>query len=83
MFYECLSIASNFQNPFIKISIKNSSLLPKKITIITYQPGEAGNGTEQVVMLPKSKKVFNYKRRDEDLYSRLKTSKYGYERKEN
>jgi hypothetical protein len=45
----------------IEFSLKNSSLLPKKITIISYQPGDEGNGTEQVTMLPKSAKKLTFR----------------------
>ncbi len=63
-FLTCLTMISNAQNssvPTIKIKLKNSSLLPRKVTIITYQPGETGNGTEQVTMMPKSEKSLTYR----------------------
>ncbi|HZH66809.1 MAG TPA: hypothetical protein VEY10_18110 [Flavisolibacter sp.] len=60
-FVNTISNAQNSQTPSIKIKLKNSSLLPKRVTIITYQPGDSGNGTEQVTMLPKSKKELTYK----------------------
>jgi hypothetical protein len=56
-----ISVAQHGEAPLIKIKLKNSSFLPKKITIIIYQPGHEGNGTEQVTMLPKSKKELAYK----------------------
>lgn len=54
-------VSQNREIPLIKIKVKNSSLIPKRITIITYQPGDTGNGTEQVTMLPKSVKELAYK----------------------
>jgi hypothetical protein len=56
-----ISVAQHDETHLIKIKLKNPSLLPKKITIITYQPGDGGNGTEQIIMLPKSGKEFTYK----------------------
>ena len=56
-----ISVAQAGEAPLIKINLKNASLLPKKVTIIIYQPGDAGNGTEQVTMLPKSEKELAYK----------------------
>lgn len=60
-FVNIVSIAQNSEKPLIKIKLKNASLLPKKVTIITYQPGNSGNGTEQVTMLPKAEKELTCK----------------------
>ncbi|AQG79160.1 hypothetical protein [Spirosoma montaniterrae] len=47
------------QNKDITFTLRNPSLLPKKITLVSYSPGEKGNGTYGFVMLPKgSKKVY-------------------------
>ncbi len=32
-------------NPTVKIIFKNGTWLPKNFTVITYTPGETGNGT--------------------------------------
>lgn len=62
IFLTAVSIAQNSHTPPVKIKLKNSYLLPKKVTIISYQPGgDAGNGTEQVAMMPKSEKELTYK----------------------
>lgn len=42
----------------ITIKLKNNSILPQKITLISYRPDETGNGTRGFLMLPQSiKKV--------------------------
>lgn len=53
--------AQSSQATTVSIKLKNSSLLPKKVAIISYQPGDAGNGTEQVTIMPKSEKGLTYK----------------------
>ena len=53
--------AQEGQTSNVKFSIKNSSLLPKKVTIISYAPGESKNGTEQITMWPKSVKALSFK----------------------
>lgn len=64
LFVTCLTIVSNAQDsqtPTVKFKLKNISLLPKKVTIVTYQPGDEGNGTEQVTMMPRAAKILTYK----------------------
>jgi hypothetical protein len=61
LFLSIVSIAQNTENSLIKIKLKNTSLLPKKVTIVSYQPGDSGNGTEQITMLPKAEKELTYK----------------------
>ncbi|GAA4316855.1 hypothetical protein [Flaviaesturariibacter amylovorans] len=53
--------AQEGQTSNVKFSIKNSSILPKKVTIISYAPGESQNGTEQITMWPKSVKALYFK----------------------
>ena len=63
LFLTCLKVVSNAQNTqpaTVTVKLKNSSFLPKKVTIITYQPGDTGNGTEQVTMMPKAAKTLSY-----------------------
>ena len=36
----------------VNVRFRNNSLLPRKVTIITYRPDESGNGTNGVFMLP-------------------------------
>lgn len=36
----------------IRVRFRNNSLLPRKVAIITYKPGERGNGTQIVRLLP-------------------------------
>lgn len=45
----------------VTIRIKNSSLLPRKITVISYQPGDTGNGTTGVLLLPVGTRKFKFK----------------------
>ncbi len=45
----------------ITVTIKNSSLLPKKITVISYQPGESGNVTTGVMLWPVGSRKFKFK----------------------
>ncbi|TAE31072.1 MAG: hypothetical protein EAZ91_08835 [Cytophagales bacterium] len=44
----------------VAFTLRNPSLLPKKITLVSYTPGETGNGTYGFVMLPKSSKRVYY-----------------------
>jgi hypothetical protein len=48
-------------NPSISFKLKNSSIFPKNITLISYMPGDSGNGTQGVWMWPGSTKEFNFK----------------------
>jgi len=45
----------------IAVKLKNTSLLPKKLTLVSYQPGETGNGTNGFVLLPGSEKRLLFK----------------------
>lgn len=45
----------------IAISLRNTSMLPKKFTVVSYQPGETGNGTNGFVLLPGSEKRLQFK----------------------
>ncbi len=40
--------------------LKNNSLLPKKITLIAYQPNETGNSTNGFFIMPGQKKRVEY-----------------------
>lgn len=44
----------------IAIKLRNPSLLPKKITLISYAPGETGNGTTGFMLAPKGTKSFTF-----------------------
>lgn len=57
-----VTVASAQQtDQLVTIRIKNSSLLPRKITIISYQPGDTGNGTTGVLLLPVGTRKFKFK----------------------
>lgn len=45
----------------ITVKIKNTSILPKSVTIISYQPGETGNGTNGILLMPGSEKKLQFK----------------------
>ena len=61
IFVYSISAAQSTQEMPVKFKLKNSSLLPKKVRIVSYQPGDSGNGTEQVTMLPKASKQLTYR----------------------
>lgn len=54
------SIAQTSSTP-INIILKNSSLLPKKIVVISYSPGDTGNGTQGYFLLPSATKQLSFK----------------------
>ena len=58
-----LSVATSYAqtNETITFRFKNSSFLVKKLILISYTPGETGNGTQAFWMLPKGTKAFDFK----------------------
>jgi hypothetical protein len=44
----------------ITIKLKNNSLLPKKITLISYSANETGNGTRGIVLLPQATRTVKF-----------------------
>jgi hypothetical protein len=44
----------------ISIKLKNNSLLPSKVTMISYRPDETGNSTRGFMMGPYSSKTFSF-----------------------
>ncbi len=44
----------------ISFKIKNNSLLPAKVTLISYQPGKSGNGTNGFMVISFGSKTFSY-----------------------
>ncbi len=44
----------------VAIKLRNPSLLPKKVTLISYSPGETGNGTNGFMLAPKGTKSFTF-----------------------
>jgi hypothetical protein len=61
LFTTTLALAQKADDLLISVKIKNISLLPKKVTIISYQPGETGNGTIGVFLMPGSEKKLQFK----------------------
>ncbi|MBI3219377.1 MAG: hypothetical protein HYZ44_07685 [Bacteroidetes bacterium] len=45
----------------IKFKIKNTSILPKKVTLISYTPGDNGNGTQGYWIWPGGTKELSFK----------------------
>jgi hypothetical protein len=44
----------------ITIHLKNSAWLPRKCTLISYAPGETGNGTQSYWLLPGTSKEWKF-----------------------
>jgi hypothetical protein len=49
------------QNENVKIYLKNRSILPKKVALISYTPGIQGNATRIFVLMPFSRKKYEFK----------------------
>ncbi len=45
----------------ITVKLKNTSLLPKNVTVVSYQPGETGNGTNGIFLMPGTQKELQFK----------------------
>ena len=54
-------LAGNPQNENVKIYLRNNSLFPKKIALISYTPGIQGNGTRIFVLMPLCRKMYEFK----------------------
>jgi hypothetical protein len=54
------SNAQNNSPEGVEIRIRNSSLLPKRITVISYQPGDSGNSTSGIFLLPGFSRKFTF-----------------------
>ena len=44
----------------VSFRLHNTSLLPKKVSLISYAPGESGNGTQLFTILPKGSRTFSF-----------------------
>ena len=44
----------------VSFRLHNTSLLPKKVTLISYAPGESGNGTNGFMLAPRSNRTFTF-----------------------
>ncbi|MFY8021397.1 MAG: hypothetical protein ACOVP1_09375 [Bacteroidia bacterium] len=49
------------QNENVKIYLRNNSLKPKKVALISYTPGIPGNATRIFVLMPLSRKKYEFK----------------------
>ncbi len=45
---------------YFSFSLKNNSLLPAKVTVVSYRPNETGNGTNSFLMIPFGTKKFRF-----------------------
>ena len=54
-------LAQEQNNQKVKVIFKNGTWLPKNFTVITYTPGETGNGTNGYWLVPGFKKIVTYK----------------------
>ncbi len=54
VFSVCVLFANAQNNSLerVEIRLRNASLLPKRITVIAYQPGDSGNSTNGIFLLP-------------------------------
>jgi hypothetical protein len=59
LFFSFASFAQS-GNEAIKFKFKNSSIFPKKLTLISYTPGDNGNGTQGFWMWPGGTKEFSF-----------------------
>jgi hypothetical protein len=61
----CLSTTFTFAQKnavdLITVKLRNASLLPKKVTVIAYQPGESGNSANGFFLMPCSEKKLQFK----------------------
>lgn len=56
-----IAFAQSTSKNVITIILKNTSLLPKKCTLISYEPGDVGNGTRVIWFLPIGTKSLQFK----------------------
>ena len=50
----------NVQSGTVSFRLHNASLLPKKVSLISYAPGESGNGTQIFMLPPKGNRRFTF-----------------------
>ncbi|MCE2994702.1 MAG: hypothetical protein ACK5RG_19900 [Cyclobacteriaceae bacterium] len=60
LFFAAIACYSQSNEP-VKFKIKNTSILPKKVSLISYTPGDNGNGTQAYWILPGGSKEFTFK----------------------
>jgi uncharacterized membrane protein YphA (DoxX/SURF4 family) len=55
------SQAQTTQNNPVSFKIKNASILPKKLTVVVYEPDVKGNGTFGFFLMPTATRTFRFK----------------------
>jgi hypothetical protein len=53
------TVAQNTKT-LVNIKLKNTSLIPKKLTVVSYSPGESGNGAQGFSLMPGSQKELQF-----------------------
>ena len=56
-----MPLAQKTEHTTVTIKLKNSSIFPKMVTIISYEPGDGGNGTQGFLLMPGSEKELRFK----------------------
>ena len=67
-FLFAVSVCSHSQNgasvsdklPLISFKLKNNGVLPAKVTVISYRPDQAGNGTNGFLLIPYGSKSLRF-----------------------
>lgn len=57
---EVVSALAQISTRKVSFKLRNPSLLPKKITLVSYTPGETGNGTTGFMLAPRGTKSFAF-----------------------
>jgi hypothetical protein len=55
------SQAQTTQNNPVSFKIKNASILPRKLSVISYEPGNTGNGTQGYYLMPGTSRNFTFR----------------------
>lgn len=50
----------NFKLEYVRFKLRNNSVLPTKLSVISYRPDENGNGTTAFVMLPYGTRTYRF-----------------------
>jgi uncharacterized membrane protein YphA (DoxX/SURF4 family) len=53
--------AQTTQDSQVSFKIKNASILPRKLSVISYEPGNTGNGTQGFYLMPGMSKAFKFR----------------------
>jgi hypothetical protein len=45
----------------VSFKLKNASILPRKLSVVSYEPGNTGNGTQAFYLMPGMSRVFKFR----------------------